>query len=129
MLSGFGISDEGLNHLSGLAHLEQLILNCPEISDAGLRYLSKLTKLKELMLLESNITDAGLQHLATLADTQKLSLRNTKVRGSGLAYLANGVTRATRIAKLASGTMIRVEVIGKIRRAFGSLPTIGDLLP
>jgi hypothetical protein len=43
--------------------------------------------------------------------------------------LFNGVTRATRIAKLAPGTLIRVEVIGKLRAAFGSLPTIGDLLP
>jgi hypothetical protein len=41
----------------------------------------------------------------------------------------NGVTRATRIAKLAPGTVIRVEVIGKLRARFGALPTIGDLLP
>lgn len=47
----------------------------------------------------------------------------------GELVLFNGVTRATRIAKLAPGTLIRVEVIGKLRAAFGSLPTIGDLLP
>ena len=47
----------------------------------------------------------------------------------GVLVLYNGVTRATRIAKLAPGTLIRVEVIGKLREAFGSLPTIGDLLP
>ena len=41
----------------------------------------------------------------------------------------NGVTRATRIAKLAPGTTVRVEVIGKIRYAAGKQPTIGDLLP
>jgi hypothetical protein len=41
----------------------------------------------------------------------------------------NGVTRATRIAKLAPGTLIRVEVIGKLPAAFGTLPSIGDLLP
>jgi hypothetical protein len=41
----------------------------------------------------------------------------------------NGVTRATRIAKLAPGTFIGVEVIGRLRAAFASLPTIGDLLP
>src|SRR5258707_422175 len=47
----------------------------------------------------------------------------------GELVIFNGVTRATRIAKLAPGTLLRVEVIGKLRAAFGSLPTIGDLLP
>jgi hypothetical protein len=47
----------------------------------------------------------------------------------GELVIFNGVTRATRIAKLAPGSLIRVEVIGNLRAAFGSLPTIGDLLP
>lgn len=42
--------------------------------------------------------------------------------------LYNGVTRATRIAKLSPGTLIRVEVIGKLRRNRAALPKIGDLL-
>src|SRR5262245_19431025 len=33
---------------------------------------------------------------------------------AGFLVLYNGVTRATRIAKLAPGTLIRVEVIGKL---------------
>jgi hypothetical protein len=41
----------------------------------------------------------------------------------------NGVTRATRIAKLAPGTLVRVEVIGRLRRAYGPGPKIGDVLP
>lgn len=47
----------------------------------------------------------------------------------GELVLFNGVTRATRIARLAPGTLIRVEVIGTIGAAFGGLPTIGELLP
>lgn len=47
----------------------------------------------------------------------------------GVLVLYNGVTRAARIAKLAPGTQIRVEVIGKLPRAFGLQPKIGDLLP
>ena len=43
--------------------------------------------------------------------------------------LYNGVTRATRIAQLAPGTLIRVEVIGKLPKAFVGDPKIGDLLP
>ena len=47
----------------------------------------------------------------------------------GVLVLYNGVTRATRVAKLAPGTLIRVEVIGALPRAYASLPKIGDLLP
>jgi hypothetical protein len=47
----------------------------------------------------------------------------------GVLILYNGVTRATRIAKLAPGTLIRVEVIGNLPRAFAGEPKIGDLLP
>jgi len=48
---------------------------------------------------------------------------------NGVLVLYNGVTRATRIAKLAPGTLIRVEVIGKLPRPCSSDPKIGDLLP
>lgn len=47
----------------------------------------------------------------------------------GVLMLYNGVTRATRIAKLAPGTLIKVEVIGKLPKAFANDPKIGDLLP
>src|SRR3954447_21702419 len=47
----------------------------------------------------------------------------------GVLVLYNGVTRATRIAKLVPGTLIRVEVIGKLPKAFAADPKIGDLLP
>ena len=46
----------------------------------------------------------------------------------GVLVIYNGVTRATRIAKLASGTLVRVEVIGRLRRRYGPDPKIGDLL-
>jgi hypothetical protein len=47
----------------------------------------------------------------------------------GVLQIVNGVTRATRIAKLAPGVPVRVEVIGKMRRAYGKDSRIGDLLP
>jgi hypothetical protein len=47
----------------------------------------------------------------------------------GVLLIYNGVTRATRIAKLAPGTLVRVEVIGRLRRACAADPKIGDLLP
>ena len=47
----------------------------------------------------------------------------------GVFVVYNGVTRATRIARLAPGTLVRVEVIGRLRRAYGPATKIGDLLP
>jgi hypothetical protein len=37
--------------------------------------------------------------------------------------------RAPHIAKLAPGSLIRVEVIGKLPKALAAEPKIGDLLP
>ena len=47
----------------------------------------------------------------------------------GVLVIYNGVTRATRIAKLAPGVLVTVEVICKLRRAMAGEPKIGDLLP
>ena len=47
----------------------------------------------------------------------------------GVLILYNGVTRATRIAKLSPGTSITVEVIGKLPKSFAGEPRIGDVLP
>jgi hypothetical protein len=47
----------------------------------------------------------------------------------GEIMLYNGVTRATRIAKLSPGATIRVLVVGTLRKPVGSLPTIGSFLP
>ena len=47
----------------------------------------------------------------------------------GVLLLYNGVTRAARIAKLAPGTSVHVEVIGRLRGAFAKYPKIGDFLP
>jgi hypothetical protein len=41
----------------------------------------------------------------------------------------NGVTRASRIAKLSPGTTVRVEVIDDLPIPVGSYQSIGDLIP
>ena len=46
----------------------------------------------------------------------------------GVFVIYNGVTRATRIAKLAPGTTIRVEVIGRLNKPHAGSPKIGDYL-
>jgi hypothetical protein len=47
----------------------------------------------------------------------------------GELVINNGVTRATRIAKLSPGTTVRVEVIDDLPIPAASFPSIGDLIP
>jgi hypothetical protein len=47
----------------------------------------------------------------------------------GALVIYNGVTRATRIAKLAPGTLVAVEVIDKLPIRCSSFPRIEDALP
>ncbi len=47
----------------------------------------------------------------------------------GVLVLYNGITRATRIARLAPGAIIRVEVVGRLRRTYAGEPKVGDFLP
>jgi hypothetical protein len=51
-------------------------------------------------------------------------------RGSaGALVIFNGVTRATRVAKLLPGVILRVEVIGDLKIPVGHYPTVGERLP
>ena len=46
----------------------------------------------------------------------------------GVLELADGVTRATRVAKLLPGTTVRVEILGNLRRPKAQARRIGDTL-
>lgn len=46
----------------------------------------------------------------------------------GVLVVDDGVTRATRVAKLVPGTLIRAEIVGKLPKAFAGSPSIGGLL-
>lgn len=46
----------------------------------------------------------------------------------GVLELYDGVTRATRVAKLLPGTAVRVEVIGKLKRPKANHRRVGDAL-
>ncbi len=51
-------------------------------------------------------------------------------RGSdGALMITDGVTRATRAAKLCPGMAIPVEVLGDLPRPFAALPTVEEKLP
>jgi len=44
----------------------------------------------------------------------------------GELVIYDGVTRATRVAKYLPGTLITVEVTGKLNGPVGGLPTVGE---
>lgn len=51
-------------------------------------------------------------------------------RGSdGALMISDGVTRATRAAKLQPGVKIKVEVVGELSVTCAHLPTVGERLP
>jgi hypothetical protein len=51
-------------------------------------------------------------------------------RGTDGALVINdGVTRATRVARLLPGVTVRVEVIDDLPIPVGSFPSVGDLIP
>jgi hypothetical protein len=47
----------------------------------------------------------------------------------GELVINDGVTRATRVAKLLPGVVVRVEVIDDLPIAVGSYPSVGGSLP
>lgn len=47
----------------------------------------------------------------------------------GELVIADGVTRATRAARLLPGSLVTVEIIGTWRAPVGVYPTIGDRVP
>ena len=55
-------------------------------------------------------------------------LRFTLEAEEGVLEISDGVTRATRIAKLAPGITVPVVVIGRYRRSRASSPCVRDRL-
>jgi hypothetical protein len=47
----------------------------------------------------------------------------------GALVISDGLTRATRVAKLLPGVPVRVEVIDDLPIPVKSYPSVGDLLP
>jgi hypothetical protein len=51
-------------------------------------------------------------------------------RGKDAALMiVDGVTRATRAAKLRPGVLVQIEIIGELPTNCGHLPTVGERLP
>jgi hypothetical protein len=46
----------------------------------------------------------------------------------GILVIYDGVTRATRITKLTPAALVKVEVIGKLKRNYANDPSIGGFI-
>lgn len=80
-----------MKHLGELNELEILCLaSCGEsskITDDGLQHLSGLRRLRVLWLFGTNVSDAGLPKLQELTALQELNLQHTQVTDAGVAKL------------------------------------------
>ena len=88
-LSGPRITDEGLEVLKDLDHLEVLALaNTPNITGSGFKHLRGHKHLREIHLNGSkNFTDEGLSHLKDITSLTHLVLSETQISDDGLVHL------------------------------------------
>jgi internalin A len=109
VLSGPGITDEGLAKLARLGDLSDLTICDAPVTSAGLAHLKRLTSLtyltlqavqvddlgplapltqfRELTVVDAPINDAGLAALASMPNLKKLTLDSTKITDAGLAQV------------------------------------------
>jgi len=92
----FVYTDAGLEALSRLSELEELMVGSPAITDAGLAHLARLPRLTKLDVTARQISNEGLSYLAGLASLESLSIRGGQVTVSGL----NRLSALTRLRKL-----------------------------
>lgn len=90
VISGPGLSEEGIEAISCLENLETLVISAnglrPSLSDESLHYLRKLTRLKLLSIASSSATDAGLEILSELPNLEELRLDCPNLTGVGLKH-------------------------------------------
>jgi hypothetical protein len=84
---GRNVTDKGLQHLGGLAHLETLIAHNSRLSDDGLKSLTGLKRLRGLGADGTKLTDAGLVHLRAFPQIVSLGVGATAVTDEGLKAL------------------------------------------
>jgi hypothetical protein len=84
------ITDAGMQHLSGLQELEELVMGrCPCIGDGGLESVQSLQKLLGLDITSNKFTEVGFRHVSTHASLERFSSGECRAVGdAGLAHLA-----------------------------------------
>ncbi|MBN2181815.1 MAG: hypothetical protein JW715_07855 [Sedimentisphaerales bacterium] len=76
-ITGVGISNEGIKHLSSLRNLEFLNIICPgekRINDEALKYVTNMHKLNRLYIKDGHFTDRALDYLNGLPSLSRIEL-------------------------------------------------------
>lgn len=73
-LGGTLLTDEGMQELARLPHLESVLLDPENITDGGLSHVSQLATLKRFECVGRPISDAGLAHMAALPALEILTI-------------------------------------------------------
>jgi hypothetical protein len=87
LLSGPGVTNDGLEYLERMSQLKELTIGEPQITDLGLEHLQGLKQLEELDLNSASITNDGLKRLKGLKQLNSLWLGETLITDSGLRCL------------------------------------------
>ena len=86
-LNETSVSDSGLAHVRDLVHLQYLGLNETRVTSSGLEHVSNMKELDILVLGDSPVGDEGLEHLSGLHSLAILNLSRTRVTSAGIAHL------------------------------------------
>jgi len=76
-ITGVGIADEGVRHLSGMVNIEFLNIICPGeegITDEALKYMAGMHKLNRLYIKDGHFTDKALDYLVDMRSLSWLEL-------------------------------------------------------
>jgi Leucine-rich repeat (LRR) protein len=106
-VAGWGVTDAGIKHLAGLAHMKDLRLSgCGRITDESLRTVGGLRSLERLGLYKGQLTVSGLKALNGLTNLKYLQAEaigqdNSGLDLSGLTNLEDLLLtlRTNRVAK------------------------------
>lgn len=115
--------DSDLTGLSGLAGLEDLSLTGPGIGNAGLAHLSPLTNLKRLQLEGGpKLTDVGLQHLARMQRLDTLGIYDSRISGPGLASLHP--LKTLHVVRIRSEVPVSRHAVARLKTELSHLRTL-----
>jgi hypothetical protein len=120
------IPDSGLEPVSGLTQLQDLMFDGTDFSDIGIRHLRGLTDLRWLSLCYSRVTDSGLADLEQMTHLGALNLDGTAVSDAGLRRLT-GLSQL-RLLTL-RGTHVTDEGVKELQRALPNCRIIRGRLP
>ncbi|NOY43279.1 MAG: hypothetical protein GXP26_15780 [Planctomycetes bacterium] len=81
------MSDDDLEELTKLEHIQELDLRGTQITDQGLLHLQKLKYLRKLNLSGTQVTDLGMKHLSKIETLLSLQLERTQVTYAALEEL------------------------------------------